>query len=68
MPSTSEHRLNMTRVDADELVDKLMSGINFNKETTEESKYNILPSFSSVNCTDDIVFRLSIKFEVLSST
>lgn len=37
VPSTSERRLNMTRVDANELVDELMSGINFNKETTEES-------------------------------
>jgi len=34
-----EHRLNMTRVDANELVDELMSNINFNSETNEESKH-----------------------------
>jgi len=35
---TGEHRLNMTRVNANEVVDELMSGINFSSETTEESK------------------------------
>lgn len=37
VPTTGERRLNMTRVDANELVDQLMSGINFDREATEES-------------------------------
>jgi len=45
VPTTGERRLNMTRVDANELVDQLMSGINFDREATEESKRNIFSSF-----------------------
>jgi len=36
----------MTRVDANELVDELMSGIDFNRDTAQESKCWILHDFS----------------------
>lgn len=35
--TTGERRLNETRVDANEVVDELISGINFSSETNDES-------------------------------
>jgi len=40
--TTSELRLNRTRVDANELVDELMSGINFSSETNEDGKCDLI--------------------------
>ena len=54
MAATSgELRLNMTRVDANELVDELMRDINFTSESNEASKYTAF--YCDVSCKAAVV-------------
>jgi len=63
----------MTRVDANEVVDQLMSGINFSSETTEESKYRIfsrfgIENFTVIKCTSKNIKQLQLRGSVLEAS